>query len=201
MSETQRKFLGKGGLIALTLVIVILVVSNVWTFVSLQTQVIALEGDKNTLEDEKNTLLNYKETHSHNDSEYSNLNSEYVSAVQSYQALQDSYQTLQSDYNSLSLVYDDLQRNYEIENILRIGNSLESYYDYVRINVKPQSDLQYVNLAVNLAVHSLGENSFPTIENEFFTTVGKHSYDIAKEKLMRLLILLDYSPMKRLLIT
>jgi cell division protein FtsB len=109
--ETQVKFVGKGGLMAIVVVMVILVVSNIWTYTNsqnqistlnneknaLQTQITILDDEKNTLQNQVDTLLNYEATHSHSNSEYSNLISENL--------------RLESEYDILSSYYKGLSQN------------------------------------------------------------------------------------------
>jgi predicted nuclease with TOPRIM domain len=99
-------------------------------------------------------------------SEYSSLQSSYESLTQLYASLQtqhaslsESYNSLQESYQWLESLYSELGETLGIERTLRIGNSLESYYDAVRNDEGPESwwtDQKEVDFCADLAMHDLG---------------------------------------------
>ena len=56
MTETRKKVMEKGGLVVLGAIVVILVVSNIWTYTNLQSQITNLSNEKNALTSEKASL-------------------------------------------------------------------------------------------------------------------------------------------------
>lgn len=84
----QTKWVGKGVVIGLAAIAVILVASNIYVYTSMQNQISGLNTDKtnltnhvNTLTSQKNTLnatyQNYVSTHSYTNAQYNTLNSNY----------------------------------------------------------------------------------------------------------------------------
>jgi chaperonin cofactor prefoldin len=89
MIEVEKKGIGKAtvGLIVTTVLVGILVISNVWSYTTLQNRINTLSNEKDNLESQVNTLqsqmnsLNttyqyYVSNHSHSDSEYDALQSQ-----------------------------------------------------------------------------------------------------------------------------
>ena len=123
---------------------------------------------------------NLDNAHSAFQAEYDSLRVDYNSLTDSYSALQNDYGFLEQTYNDLLEDYSDLLGDYENESILRIGNSLASYYDILRKESGSwQSNTQMAQFAAKLALHSIGRNCWPSLENEFYQDVGEHSYDMA----------------------
>jgi len=117
---------------------------------------------------------------------YGELDAAYHSLNTSYESLRESYNTLQHQYDVLDQSYIDLLENEELETSLRIGNSLESYFDYVRQeNVPPvwPSYQRKADFGAELALHGLGVNCWPSLENEYVQVAGRHSYESAKERI------------------
>jgi len=153
-------------------------------YIPLQGSYLSLQDDYSRLNNAYNTLQ----------AEHGSLNADYTSVTDSYNDLQNDYDILEQycnnlleDYNSL---YDDydflledysvLSEDYEAEITLRIGNSLESYYDVVREKFGTwQSNTQMAQFAANLVSHSLGRIYWTSLENEFYQDVGEHSHDVA----------------------
>jgi len=84
--------------------------------------------------------------------------------------------------------YTNLRKNYEVEATLRIGNNLESYYDLVRyengLTVSYWGDLQReADFCAKLAMHDIGRNSWPSIENIYYGRTRKHSYEMSRRKI------------------
>lgn len=146
---------------------------------NLENQIIALEHDKVTFQNQINSLQ----------SQVSNL--------------QTQVNVLQSNYDSLSQSYNDLEEAYEIETELRIGNSLESYYDFLRQEIGPTGIKNWWNyqttaywqaqadFAVNLALHDLKLIYWPSIEGDYYEDVGEYSYDTASEKIYQIVDLIE----------
>ncbi len=221
MVDLQKKAVEKGRLIGLSVLVVILVVLNVLTYVNLQNQITALNYEKNFLEKQVDTLqTNYNKLNSSFNilyaryfellTQYENLSRNYVALYSKYEdlngryvTLQVNYQNLQSSFNSLTKSYNSLQRDFKVEKALKIGNSLESYYDYLRqelgfIGVKhwpstyTESYWQMkADFAAKLALHDLGLPYWPDLEKSYYETVGEHSYDTAKRKIDQVVALID----------
>jgi hypothetical protein len=119
-------------------------------------------------------------------SEYSVIHDQYEDLEDTYGLLLAEYQSLQSNYNSLNQSHVSLETDYEIESILRIGNSLECYYDLLRKEKGPTrlwSKQQEADFAAYLALHDLGRYYWPSLENEYYEDVGENSYETAKRKI------------------
>lgn len=187
-TEFEKKVGGgkaKIGLIVCTVLVVILAISNVLVYVSLQNQINALEIENTSLQSQMDTL----------EAENSGLETQVNS-------LQTEVGNLQTETNQLEDQLATLQKDYEIEKALRIGNSLESYYDYLREELGPtgtkwwwtydQSIWQtQVDFAANLALHDLRLIYWPSIEEVYYEDVGEYSYDTAKKKIDDLVILIE----------
>lgn len=131
-----------------------------------------------------------------------------------FNSLNQSYEFLDQGYDSMSLDFLDLQREYDIERCLRIGNSLESYYDYLRQEIgptgaknwwnTPDSDYwqQVADFAANLGLHDLRKIYWPSIEDDYYNAVGEYSYDTARDKIVEVLNLIGieshYSSSKKI---
>ena len=89
MSEVEKEASGKSrtSLIVAGILIIVLVVSNVWVYMTLQTQV-------NGLQDQ---LDNYVASHSYTDSEYESLNSTYNDYVDTHSHTDLEYETLEDE--------------------------------------------------------------------------------------------------------
>jgi outer membrane murein-binding lipoprotein Lpp len=74
MREVEKKGIGKAGLVIFAVLIVVLIVSNVWSYIVLKNQINALETQVNTLQSQINSLnttyQDYMASHHHTDSEY-----------------------------------------------------------------------------------------------------------------------------------
>jgi len=84
--------------------------------------------------------------------------------------------------------YTNLRKNYEVEATLRIGNNLESYYDLVRyqngLTVSYWGDIQReAEFCARLAMHDIGRNSWPSIENIYYGRTKEHSYEMSRRKI------------------
>jgi hypothetical protein len=121
-----------------------------------------------------------------------------------YDSLEAIYHYLQNSHDSLQSSYDYIQRRYEVERALRIGNSLESYYDYLRQELGPTGVEEWwwsrysesrwqtqVDFAANLALHDLRRIYWPAIEEDYYEDVGEYSYDTARRKIDDILGLLE----------
>jgi len=127
---------------------------------------------------------------------YSGLQVEYNRLQRSYSALLTNYSSLQEAQQSLITSYSELSQSYTIETTLRIGTSLETYYDYVRANVvdlgsEPLGEerwyLQpsYYNLSVSFAAieaaHDAGNAYWPGMETgcDYYNIASEHAYTTA----------------------
>lgn len=180
----------KGYIVAIVLLAVLAGAEGV-LYVPLQSSYISLQSDYSELDNAYNALqaehssleLDYIRLNGSYDLlqiEYEGLEQRYNDRLEDYNSLVDDYNSLLDDYDSLLEDYNVLREDYETETILRIGNSLASYYDIVRKESGSwQSNTQMAQFAANLALHSLGRIYWPSLENEFYQDVGKHSYDVA----------------------
>jgi hypothetical protein len=197
--ETQKKVVGKGVAISLSVLVVILAVSNVLIFTSLQNRVTALNNENIVLQNQINsvntTYRNYASTHTYLNSEYNILNNEKtqlqiwlegnLSRVNllntQLRNLQNSYQILQSTYQNL------------LQQPAPIGTALETYYDYVRANsitfgLEPIGEERWtdypnyydnsVSFAAVLAAHDVGNAYWPIMEtgSDYYAFTGEYSY-------------------------
>ena len=135
--------------------------------------------------------------------QYEDLNKKYLSLKTNYQDLILEHRRLQNNYDSLKESYNSLQKGLKIIEVLRIGNSLESYYDYLREELGATGakwwwlnpDKSYwqteVDFAANLAMHDLRWIYWPSIEKDYYEDVGEYSYDTARKKIDEILALIE----------
>jgi hypothetical protein len=120
LTDVQKKGIGKIGLIGLSVLIVMLVVSNIYVYTSLQNQVTTITTERNDLQSQLNSLnaqfnslnetyQNYVATHSHTDSAYDFLDTAY----QDYIA---EHTHNDSEYNALDLLYQDYMATHSCTN-------------------------------------------------------------------------------------
>ena len=115
-----------------------------------------------------------------------------VSTLQTQKtSLESSVQYHQSRYSNLRESYDNIVTAYQLENILRIGNSLESYYDSVRDGLGPTGTEYWwrsptkhiwqieVDFAATLAEHDLWRRYWPAFETDYEELIGENSYETA----------------------
>jgi len=131
---------------------------------------------------------------------YFALSSSYQKMEEGYQSLYTSFSNLSSAYMSLMGNYSVLRRELDVEAVLKIGNSLQSYYDVLRQikgldgtkeSVNPTKD--QVIFAARLAQHDLGNPYLPDVEAEFERITGRWSYDIARSKINEVLLIIGLS--------
>lgn len=121
-----QKVIGKGVVIGLSAILVILVVSNVYVYASMQNQIGGLNTDKTnltnqatslnnqltTLTTQKNALnttyQNYLSTHGYTNTQYSSLNTTYQNYKGSHSYTDSQYSTLNSQYNTVNAKYNTL---------------------------------------------------------------------------------------------
>jgi hypothetical protein len=119
--------------------------------------------------------------HSSLQDEYDTLSQTYTTIQGRYNSLQNSYNGLESLYSNLQGDYSDLQTDYEIEKCLRIGNSLESYYDLLRQELGSTGTYRWwtysqsywqtaAEFAADLGLHDLRIIYWPNIENEYYSS-------------------------------
>jgi len=129
---------------------------------------------------------------------YSQLTENYSQLSLSYSQLTGNYDALNATYTWLQITYSQLQANYSKEMSLRIGTTLETYYDYVRANVmslggEPLGEEKWyeypnyysdsVSFAANEAAHDAGNLYWPSMEtrSRYYEITGEHAYDTANE--------------------
>jgi hypothetical protein len=132
------------------------------------------------------------------------LNNSYSTLNALHQALSENKVQLEIDYDSLVDEYTVLSLDYAVEKCLRIGNSLESYYDYLRQELGPtgtenwwrQTDPNYwqtsVDFAANLALHDIRRIYWPAIEEDYYGTLGEYSYDTAFLKMQEVMSFMEF---------
>jgi len=113
-------------------------------------------------------------------------------------ATEASLRTLQITHYTLLNDYDYLKQAYSLECELRIGNSLESYYDGLRESLGPTGSMYWwtqpekniwqiqVEFAANLAQHDLWRISWPSLETDYEKLTGENSYETAWNKLTKI---------------
>ena len=150
-----------------------------------------------------NSYSSLSVSYSQLNSNYNDLNAKYTALNTAYIQLQGSqgtlsaqYAALQSSYNQLSTSYTQLQTDYSEETTLRIGTTLETYYDYVRANLlafgvnplgEERWDLHpsYYNISVEFAAdeaaHDAGNAYWPSMEkgSGYYDITGEHAYTTA----------------------
>jgi len=201
-TEFEKKF-GSGkakiGLVVCAVLVVILAISNVMMYVSLQNRVNALEIDNTNLHDQMNTL---EAENTGLETQVNDLEAENTGLETQVNDLQTEVGNLQTETNQLENQLTTLQEDYEIEKALRIGNSLESYYDYLREELGPTGTKWWwaidesiwqiqVDFAANLALHDLRLIYWPTLEEVYYEDVGEYSYDTAKKKVDEVVVLVE----------
>jgi len=161
----------------------------------LETSVGHLEEENSALEAEKTSLqLELTET----EASLSSLQANYEELDEFYETLYETYERTYNDYTDSLL---DLQ----IEQVLRIGNSLESYYDSLRSGLGPTGSDNWwwtptesiwqmeVEFAVNLAQHDLWRIYWPDYETDYEDLTGENSYETAWNKLRDVASCIDLS--------
>ncbi len=174
---------------------------------TLNTQYQKLLNEKDLLQTSYTDLLSANDVleTSYTDLQSANdvLETSYNALNELHQSLSQEKQDLETDYNVLFYDYNGLSVDYTVESCLRIGNSLGSYYDYLRQELGPtgtenwwrQADPNYwqtsVNFAADLALHDLRRIYWQTIEDDYYDAVGEYSYDTAFAKINEVLELID----------
>lgn len=122
------------------------------------------------------------------------MNYLYQDLLEEYQDSQEEYQDLQEDYQDSQALYQNLLKEYNVEKCLRIGNSLASYYDYIRQELG-EPEITSVEFAADLGLHDLRRLYWPILEQDYYDDVGEYSYDTASEKIndvVKLIGIRDY---------
>lgn len=155
---------------------------------NLQEENVALEADKASLQ-----------------FELAETEATVISLQASYDELDRFYQILYETYENTYTHYEELLLDLQLEQMLRIGNSLESYYDYLRSGLGPtgaenwrwysiQSIWQReVEFAVNLAQHDLWRIYWPDYETDYEELTGENSYETAWYKLQDVVSCIDFA--------
>ena len=144
MVEVQKKGIGNGRLIAIAILIVLLVISNTYIYVTLQSQITPLTTDKanlqvqvNTLTTEKtniqsqlnslnNTYQSYESTHTHTNSEYNQLNTNYLDIASYYGSLSDNVTELYDLLYSYSVIPNAFNRTLNNDEVQKTSSSVLS---------------------------------------------------------------------------
>ncbi len=101
MTEVEKKGIGKAtvSLVVTTVLVVILAISNVWSYTTLQNRINALSSEKDNLQSQLNTLQSQKDS----------LNATYQDYASTHSRLDSEYDTLQSQIQSLTNEKNELQ--------------------------------------------------------------------------------------------
>ncbi len=90
------------------------------------------------------------------------------------------------NFQALQNEFEVLRRDYKLVNDLKIGNSLTSFYDYLRHEEGFSGDARYratdedrAKFAINLVLHDLNRLSWASIEEEYYEKIGIHSHNAA----------------------
>jgi hypothetical protein len=125
---------------------------------------------------------------------YTKLNTEYTKLSSTYNTLSLNYHNLQIENNNLNSQvdtltssYNQIKTSYDEEKSLRIGTTLETYYDYVRAHYAPSYEdnwVQYPNyyslsvgFAANEAGHDADQLYWPSLEKQtrYFNITNEHA--------------------------
>ena len=117
------------------------------------------------------------------ESQYSVLDDQFDSLSDDFNDLSSNFDRLSSSYDVLSYNYDDLDYLYTMYTELKIGNSLTSYYDYLRYEFGPTGSRSYwgyeeesCKFASSLALHDLHRLYWVEAEENYGVDVGQESY-------------------------
>ena len=137
--------------------------------------------------------------------EVDSLRDTKTSLEESLSSKQVAYTRLESNYDVLQDDFIDLELTYRIEKELRIGNSLECYYDSLREELGPTGSEYWwytpsesvwqieVDFAANLAQHDLWRICWPDLETDYEAVVGEYSYETAYGTLSAIIGHIDFS--------
>lgn len=198
MTEVEKKGIGKAkvGLVVSAVLIVILAVSNVWSYTNLQNQINTLNNDKNNLQSQVNTLqsqidsLNttyqdYLSTHSHSNSEYA--------------ALQSQIQTLQTWLDgNISLLQTTIAERDQLQTWL--DGNITNYESQINLlntqitNLQSQIDSLNTTYQDYVSTHSHSNSEYDALQSEYNNYVATHhhtdsEYDALKAPKLSLLSL------------
>lgn len=167
----------------------------------LLSEVYRLQGEVSQLTSQMEELkLSLREAENESErlrSEMEDLISERDSLLEERDLLEEKLKEMEEEKAALSSRVEELEgrlHRYEVEEALRIGNNLTSYYDAVRarygLGGEKYGEGEYpgVMFAAKLAYHDLGNPCWPKIEEEFYDALGVHSYQAAWRRLKRTLI-------------
>jgi len=184
-------------------------ISNLEDDVSgLSAQISWLEASMEDLEEE-NRVLEVEKTGiqfelSATEASLTSLQTEYDDLDEAYGSLYGLYQATYASYESQSSLNEELQSDLEVERVLRIGNSLESYYDSLRTGLGPTGSQDWwrnptkslwqteVDFAVNLAQHDLWRIFWPLYETDYEELAGENSYVTAWYQLQNVAACIGY---------
>lgn len=154
----------------------------------LETSMGNLQEENSDLKAEKISLQNDLDEI---ETSLSSLQSNYEELDGLYETLYETYNSLYETYESTYSDYTDVFRDLQIEQSLRIGNSLESYYDSLRSGLGPTGSENWwlfptesqwqmeVEFAVNLAQHDLWRIYWPYYETDYEDLTGERSTESA----------------------
>ena len=120
-------------------------------------------------------------------SDYIKRSSDYIKIYTDYNELDKKYSSLETEYVNLEEKYNEIFQQIELYDELRIGNSLASYYEFIRseIGTNMKSEKEECTFAVCLALHDLHRLYWRDIEEQFSEDVGGESYDLAWQVLSK----------------
>jgi len=202
MTEVQKKGTGKGVVIALGVLVVILAVSTGYVYSSLQSQINALNTDKTNLQNQVSSLTtdknnlqsefnslnttyqNYISTHTYTNTQYSSLNTTYQNYKTTHSHTDSEYNLLNDIVNlDKSTVLVNSQTISQPANSYTYWTFSASYAGYISVNVESSTttntfvEVVYTSHGVNyderITVGTSGTAAFPVLpSNNIQVRVG-----------------------------
>jgi len=188
MTEVQKKGMGKGIVIALGVLVVVLAVSTGYVYSSLQNQINALNTDKTDLQNQVNTLntdksnlqseyQNYISTHTYTDTQYSSLNTAYQNYKTTHSHSDSEYNLLNDIVNlDKSMVWVDSQTISQPASSYTYWTFSASYAGYIEVIVESSTttntfvEVVYTSHGVNyderITVGISGTATFPLLPSD-----------------------------------
>jgi len=153
------------------------------------SQISYLESD---IDEKENEIDDLNSDYQVLDDQYNILSDDFDDLSSRYDVLESDYDELNTDYNTLSIGFQELDYIFTMNTELRIGNSLTSYYDYLRNEFGPTGSRSYwgyeeesCKFASSLALHDLHRLYWIEAEENYGVDVGQESYAQAWEVLSK----------------
>lgn len=153
MTAVEKKRIGKAtvGLIVTTVLAVVLVISNIWSFITLQDQITILSSERDTLQSQivslNATHQYYVSTHSHSDSDYGELQSDVQSLTNENLVLKDQL----AEMNETLTLFERQTREVFFFRIFSLYNYKTEEYWYAWYKIKSAN---YYNYRFDVETHA-----------------------------------------------